>query len=192
MTITARLTPDAFAEAFVASSRSLWCIAAGVLGDRTGADDVLQEGAMIALSKLEQFDPETNFLAWMGRIVRYVALNHARRRRRAPAAVVDPQTLESTTAQRHPEPSVPAATVTDIPVDQQDFDDDVVHALKSLDEAPRTCLLLRTLMQLPYRDIALAMDIPEGTAMSHVHRARQHLRRRLDHLAPASTEPETP
>ncbi len=95
MTIARRLTPEAFAEAFVASSRSLWCIAAGVLGDRTGADDVLQEGAMIALAKLDKFDPDTNFLAWMGRIVRYVALNHARRRRRRPTRGVDPVTLEA-------------------------------------------------------------------------------------------------
>jgi RNA polymerase sigma-70 factor (ECF subfamily) len=146
---------------------------------------------MIALSKLDQFDPATNFLAWMGRIVRYVALNHARRRKRAPAVVVDPQTLESTTSDSG---SAMPATGTDIRIDEGDFDDDVVAALHGLDEVPRTCLLLRTLMQLPYRDISLALDIPEGTAMSHVHRARQLLRRRLSHLAPArsSTEPRRP
>jgi len=83
-----RLTPDAFASVFTACSRALWCIAAGVLGTAEQAEDVLQEGAMIALGKLDQFDADTSFVAWMGTIVRFVALNHARRRQRAPMSAV--------------------------------------------------------------------------------------------------------
>ena len=64
-------------------------------------------------------------------------------------------------------------------VDQGAFDDGVLRALSSLDETARACLLLRTLLDLPYRDISLALGIPEGTAMSHVHRARGILRRKL-------------
>ncbi|MBT8485493.1 MAG: RNA polymerase subunit sigma-70, partial [Phycisphaerae bacterium] len=74
-----RLTNDAFAEAFSTHARALWCVAAGILGHRDVVEDVLQEGALIALRKLDQFDPDTSFFAWMGRIVRYVALNQARR-----------------------------------------------------------------------------------------------------------------
>ncbi len=59
------------------------------------------------------------------------------------------------------------------------FDDDLAAALRSLDEMPRCCLLLRVVMDLPYKDIAQVLDIPEGTAMSHVHRARRQVRERL-------------
>ena len=48
--------------------------------------------------------------------------------------------------------------------------------MKRLEETARTCLLLRTLRDMPYREISLLLDIPEGTAMSHVHRARQAMR----------------
>jgi RNA polymerase sigma-70 factor (ECF subfamily) len=182
-----RLSPQAFAEEFMACSRTLWCIAAGVLGKRDQADDVLQEGAMIALGKLEQFDPDTSFVAWMGRIVRFVALNHARRRQRRAASALDEQTIEAPPERRDATAGAPAAPATargELRPDQKCFDDDVCAALSTLDEIARACLLLRTVLDLPYREIALALDIPEGTAMSHVHRARRTLRDRLRHRDP--------
>src|SRR6185503_13659537 len=60
------------------------------------------------------------------------------------------------------------------------FDDHVVAGLRELGEVPRACLLLRTLRELSYAEIAELLEIPEGTAMSHVHRARLALRARLD------------
>src|ERR1043165_6452239 len=60
------MTPAAFATQFQGSWRALWCIAAAVVGDRAQADDVLQEAAVVALGKLGQFDPASNFSAWMG------------------------------------------------------------------------------------------------------------------------------
>jgi RNA polymerase sigma-70 factor (ECF subfamily) len=187
-----RLTPEAFADAFTACSRLLWCIAAGVLGSRDAVDDVLQEGAIVALQKLDQFDPATSFTAWMGRIVRFVALNHARRLRRQGAGAVDAEVLDLIASDRSRADASSAATpaaglAADSPADargalrpdQASFDDALTAALGTLEGTARSCLLLRTLMDLPYREIALALDIPEGTAMSHVHRSRQALRRRL-------------
>jgi len=56
------------------------------------------------------------------------------------------------------------------------FDDRVRAALETLPETARQCLLMRTLFDAPYSEIAARLDIPEGTAMSHVHRARRTLR----------------
>ncbi|MHC4220081.1 MAG: RNA polymerase sigma factor, partial [Planctomycetota bacterium] len=58
-----RLTPDAFADRFKECSRALWCIAAAIVGDADQAQDVLQEAALIALNKLDGFDPDTAFTA---------------------------------------------------------------------------------------------------------------------------------
>jgi RNA polymerase sigma-70 factor (ECF subfamily) len=183
------LTAEAFAEAFTANSRVLWCIAAGVLGGRDNVEDVLQDGAVIALGKLDQFDPNTSFVAWMGRIVRYVAMNHGRRRQRARASSADPAALENVPAE--PDRTAGATTAAGkLPPDQRFFDDQVLAALKGLEEVARSCLLLRTLMEMPYRDISRALDIPEGTAMSHVHRARRHLRQKLRDRAPQAAGAE--
>ena len=68
--------------------------------------------------------------------------------------------------------------------DQEAFDDQVLHGLRGLGPDQRAALLLRTVLGLGYREIAGALEIPEGTAMSHVHRAREALRRRLESVGP--------
>src|SRR5687767_9016051 len=74
-----RHVPDAlpieFARNFRDSYRTLWTIAAGIVNDPFIAEDVVQEAAVTALGKLNEFEPNTNFTAWMAKIVRYIALN---------------------------------------------------------------------------------------------------------------------
>jgi RNA polymerase sigma-70 factor (ECF subfamily) len=62
---------------------------------------------------------------------------------------------------------------------QIDFDDEVLSALREISDVARMCLLLRVVQQLSYDDIAQTLHIPAGTAMSHVHRAKQSIRERL-------------
>jgi len=175
-----RLEASDFAARYEKAARTLWCIAAAIVPDRSLVEDVLQEAALVALEKLDAFDPDTNFTAWMGQIVRYVALNQARRAARSRVASVDPVILNHTTPSRdNPPGAYPLTGRGDVALDQESFDDDVVAALMSLDETARACLLMKTVLDLPYREIAAALGVPEGTAMSHVHRARGALRERL-------------
>ena len=64
-----------------------------------------------------------------------------------------------------------------------------MRALNSVSDIARACLLLRTIEQMEYAEISRLLAIPEGTAMSHVHRARQHLRERLADKYPKMSEP---
>lgn len=168
-----RLSPDQFADRLTGSSRTFWCIAAGVLGSSSRAEDVVQEAALIALGKLDEFDPSSNFEAWMGQIVRYTALNERRRGFKHMSVDSEPQAA-------HPgvtgDARAPVDSSGGIRADQASFDDEVVAALNDLSETARTCLLLRTVLELSYREIADALGIPEGTAMSHVHRSRRSMR----------------
>ncbi len=170
-----RLNPEMFAGRFTACSRRLWCVAAGILGDPNLAEDVLQEAAVIALRKLDQFDPETSFTAWMTQIVRYVALNFARRRSRHDAVAVDPVHLDETVAAKTRDLPLGLTSGGELETDQAGIDDELVAALGKLEADARACLLLRVVMDLPYREISRTLGIPEGTAMSHVHRARRAL-----------------
>src|SRR5258705_9110813 len=87
--------PLDFAAQFAASFRTLWLVAVGITGDRGGAEDVVQEAALLALGKLDKFEPGTNFRAWMAQMVRYVALNHARKRQKHRASALVPELEES-------------------------------------------------------------------------------------------------
>lgn len=165
------LTRAEFAAGFDRCWKTLWCVAAGVLGDRTQAEDVVQEAALIAMDKLHEFDPGTNLTAWLARIVRNVALNHARRRKLERTWTA---AARQSAAANPPRPD-PARAIDD---------EQVISALNTLSETARTCLLMRTVLDLSYKEIAAALEIPAGTAMSHVHRARAALRDALRSQAP--------
>lgn len=175
----ASLSREEFAAQFQGASGGLWCIAVAVLGGRNDAEDVLQDAAAIGFSKLGAFDPATSFAAWMGEIVRNVARNQARKVDRRRTTPTDPASIDAV-RQSAAAPGAPVlrsdGTLRD---DQGAFDDRVVKALGGLDETARICLLLRTIESMSYREISRVMGIPEGTAMSHVHRSRHTLREML-------------
>ena len=175
-----RRTEVDFSAEFRASFPRLWVYALSLVRTRSDADDVMQDAAIIAYRKLDSYKPGTNFRAWMSRIVQNVALNHRRRSRREalrrgtrpPAALsylpdvaVGSRSPIGSDGVLHPE--------------QRDLDDQVVAALMELDDQRRACLLLRCVEGLSYREIAEVVGCPEGTVMSHVHRARLTLAERL-------------
>ena len=174
----ARLSPGEFSQRLEGARTTLWYIAAGVLGDRSDAEDVVQESAVTALSKLGEFDAGTHFAAWMGQIVRNVARNHLHKRQRRRTTPTPTSDLDRAgPAVREPAPVLTARG--DLAPGQEVFDDRLSAALRRLEETARVCLLLRTLADKPYREIASILGIPEGTAMSHVHRSRATLRAEL-------------
>jgi len=147
--------------------------------NRAEADDILQEAALVALKKLDQFQPGTNFNAWMGQVVRFTALNSIRKTRSRNTAVTNPQEIDQQHFSTREETGHKAMSTGTLPEHQTDFDDPIVHALNEVSEVARSCVLLRCVQKLAYSEIAELLTIPEGTAMSHVHRAKKILRQHL-------------
>jgi RNA polymerase sigma-70 factor (ECF subfamily) len=166
------LSADEFSARFQAGARVLWTLAAGLLGDPTEAEDVCQEAFLAAYAKRGQFEPGTNFMAWMGRFIRNVTANELRKRARRATVSTDPEVLARDVAA--------SSSATEAPsFEPEQFDQRLVAGLHELGDVPRSCLLLRTLQELSYAEIATLLELPEGTAMSHVHRARLALRQKL-------------
>jgi len=140
------LDSSSFAALFEQNYSRLWVLAAAILGDRHSAEDIVQEAAIVALTRIQQFEPGTDFAAWMSTIVRLQALNWSRKRTRRALRNIDPATLDQRPNHRPPEePSLdPVARIS---TDQMLFDDDLMHSLNSLAEIPRACLLLRTIQR---------------------------------------------
>lgn len=172
------LSAEEFCAQLQSSFRTHWLIAVSIVREPAMAEDVVQEAALIALGKLADFTPGTNFNAWVGRMVRYVALNHARkeRKRRAPSFESMGDAADAEVAGR-----VSGSVHADY---RGGLDARIEHELFAINETARACLLLRTVEGLSYADIAGLLEIPEGTAMSHVHRTRLVLRERLSDFAP--------
>jgi RNA polymerase sigma-70 factor (ECF subfamily) len=182
--IPGRVSPRAdadFLTLFETARPQMWLIAAGVTGNRSEADDVLQDAAMIAMRKFATFEPGTNFNAWMAEVTRNTARNARRKHLRAHRLT---QSVARLLSPAQHTPTAPRTSREDL----------ILNAVRSLEEVPRTCLLLRVVGGLSYESIAIITQIPEGTAMSHVFRAREKLRSHLATLesAPAASTRVSP
>jgi RNA polymerase sigma-70 factor (ECF subfamily) len=153
-------------------------IAAGITGKKSDAEDIVQQAIAIAIEKDTEFESEGHFVGWLAGIVRNCALNYRRKSQRRNTHPTDPAKMVA----------VETATNEDSPVDrstgkltpfQSSFDDRVQLALEQIAPHARSCLLLRTVEELSYKEISELMDIPQGTAMNLVHRSKKKLRELL-------------
>lgn len=175
----APLSRDEFATLWQRHGRIFWALAAGVLGRPDEIEDVLQDAAMIGISKLAEFERDTSFTAWMGRVVRFVALNRGRLRMRRQTEATDPVVLDQAIAAPVRGLADASGADGDLAFLASQIDDELLAALSRLKTKPRACLLLRALAELDYDAIGEVLGIRSGTAMSHVHRARGELQRTL-------------
>lgn len=148
------------------------------LSDR---DDVLQTALTTAFAEFHQYQEGTNFRAWMFTHLRHAVWNHCRKYSDRPEkldaysgeliAPDDFGTL-STEVAYHDLLQQPETLY-------EHFDARIAQALLALSLNERTALLLRSIGEFNYRDIALIMNIPMGTVMSHLSRGREKMRERI-------------
>lgn len=75
-------TYERFVRQFMAHEGRLRGFLRSMLHTWDDVDDVLQETSLVAWRKFDQFDPGTNFMAWIGTIARFEAMRHARKKAR--------------------------------------------------------------------------------------------------------------
>lgn len=158
----------------------LTAIAAAILGRQEGAEDIVQQAARTSLEKQQAFATDRDWVTWLAEVVRRCALNERRKQQRRRTFATDPSDLNLVAMRSTGDESTAVDAATGrLKPDQADFDDRLLQALEQLSDEARCCLLLRTVHELDYHEIAELLGIPRGTAMSHVFRSRQTLRQRL-------------
>ena len=164
-----------FAATCASVAPRLACLATGITGHRDSAEDIVQQAISIAIEKDQRFKTENEFVSWLAGIVKHCALNHRRKRIRRKTQSTDPTTLVSVTEKKTMEVPIDQQTGQLLPM-QTSFDDRLQHALQSLSDSARSCLLLRTVQQLSYKEISELLDVSESAAMNMVHRSKKALR----------------
>lgn len=122
-------------------------------------EDLLQDVAAKALRYRHAHDGERSLIPWLRRIALHLVLD-ARR-----AATRRPLRLEP-----EAEPVAPAGTA------HSERRDQLADLLARLDPLPRELLLRFHRDGESIAQIAAALQLPEGTVKSHLHRARKRLR----------------
>lgn len=142
------------------------------------AEDLVQETFTRAYASFAQFEPGTNVKAWLYRILTNTFIGGCRKRQREPKPTDTGEIRDWQLARTvlHPSSGLkPAETevLEHLP------DPHVKCALHELPEDFRTVVYLADVEGYAYREIASFMGTPIGTVMSRLHRARRHLRHRL-------------
>lgn len=126
------------------------------------ADDLVQSAVVRALANADQWRPDTRLDSWMYRIVQNLWIDETRRHKRAPKAVID-EAMELTgeDGRETTERRLMLAAA------RRAFDD--------LAPELRSAAALVMLNGMSYREAADTLDVPIGTIMSRVSRARRAL-----------------
>lgn len=156
----------------------LYRVARKLTRDPARAEDLVQETYARAIRSWKTFDlQEHGIRPWLLRILHNVHYSRSDRDRRQPVTV-EQEHLEA--AAGATDGSTP---LTMDPADFQGMDQQLVRALEQLPEEYQTVMLLWAVEDLSYKEIAEAVDIPLGTVMSRLHRARQRLSAQLKEFA---------
>ncbi|MDX1659692.1 MAG: sigma-70 family RNA polymerase sigma factor [Nitriliruptorales bacterium] len=139
------------------------------------AEDLVQETIYRAYRALDRFDGRYP-RAWLLTILRNTNINRIRKKK--PDLLYDEErTFGSLAAAGADGREGPAETALErIP------DDEVVEAVKALSDDHRAVVALVDIDGLTYREAAEVLDVPIGTVMSRLHRARKKLRSRLERV----------
>ena len=144
--------------------------ALGILRDPDAAADAVQEATVRTLRAKERYNPDYPFYPWFYRILKNYCLDLLARRKRRPQ-VSDPGAVIE---------RLPSGARTDESLILRQRDAAIHRAIETLSETHREILHLRHWQDLSYEEIADVLDIPIGTVMSRLYRARRALQRRLD------------
>jgi RNA polymerase sigma-70 factor, ECF subfamily len=168
-----QLTGAQFEKLALAELDTLYRMARRLTRDSNRADDLVQETFARALRSRDGFDLQAfGIKPWLLRIMYNLHVSRADRERRQPTAMAE-ETLQS---------SATYSELDNLPIDPASFqamDEQLVKALEELPEDYRTVMLLWAVEDLSYKEIAIALDVPIGTVMSRLHRARQRLSKEL-------------
>lgn len=133
--------------------------ARGLVNHREKADDLVQDCLERALSRRHLWDESRAIRPWLFTIMHNIYANAARRFNHSPDLVSIDQVKESASVDS------PDSSLNDLNV-----------ALNQLSQQHREILLLIGLEQMSYKETAEVLDIPLGTVMSRLTRARKRLR----------------
>ncbi len=160
----------------------LWAFSLRLCGNRHDAEDVLQRACVRGLERAHQLRPDTAPLSWMFSIVHSTWINELRARsvRGRASLEWDDSLLETVPdpGARNPEDAL--------------LDGEIIAAVGRLPEAQRVVMLLIAVEGLSYAEAAEVLEVPIGTVMSRLSRARQTIGEQFGQRASSDARAASP
>jgi RNA polymerase sigma-70 factor, ECF subfamily len=162
--------------AIVAALPRLRRFCQAMAGNAPDGDDLMQATVERALSRAGQFEPGTRLDSWMFRIAQNLHIDGARAAKRRGTAV-DVEALQN----------LAGSDGRDL-VESRSQLAAAQRALQSLPEDQRAAFALVVIEGRSYRETAEALDLPIGTVMSRLARARGRLAEALGEMRGTAAE----
>jgi RNA polymerase sigma-70 factor (ECF subfamily) len=153
-----------FHDQMVAILPRLRRFALSLTSNRVEADDLVQAACERALSRQRQWQPGTRLDSWMFRIIHTLRIDKARSMRESKIHLP----LTEATFR-------PAGESENKRMEARQTLGHVAQAMRQLSENNRLVLSLVCVEGLSYKDAAVTLDVPIGTIMSRLARARRQL-----------------
>lgn len=175
-TETDPLAPDRLVERY---GERIYRVARRMTGNDADAEDVTQTVLLKVLEKADAYRGESDPMGWIYRIAVNEAREHHRRRGRRPTVSLDRLPVDVDESEHllgvsdlsaRPERRAMAAEIDRV----------VRDAIQELPDGYREAVILLDLEGLTYKQAAQALDLTLGGFKTRLHRARLHLRRRLE------------
>ena len=163
-------------DQIIASRNKLYQIALSWCGDKMLADDMVQETVTIAIKNHTQLREESKMFGWVCSIMKNNMYRQIRKQKNHDT--VDDQLASNDLG----------------PFGKFQENDIVTHVRQAVATLPmdqRQIISLVDLGDLAYCDVAQALDIPIGTVMSRLHRARKSLLKKMEHKIQLKSVPRS-
>lgn len=151
-------------ELVVAHYRGLYGYAYRLAGSAADAEDLVQQTFLVAQQKLDQIRDASAARSWLFTVLRNNYLKS--RQRRVP---LGESALEA------PLEEVPQHGADESPIDEERLR----QLVGELPEEFRLVIAMFYFEELSYKQIAMELELPAGTVMSRLSRAKRHLRSKL-------------
>ena len=169
----------AFARVVELHKRVVYGLCARLLQDREEARDAAQETFVRAWSAIATYDPAQPLAPWLLRIARNHCLDVLRRRLPAARRVELDQATDADPGSGRPE-LTSTAPAADEQLERAEVASSLGAAVSALPPNYREVIHLFHVEHMSYKEIAATMEVPIGTVMTWLHRARARLRETLD------------
>ncbi|MGE0246566.1 MAG: sigma-70 family RNA polymerase sigma factor [Pyrinomonadaceae bacterium] len=147
-------------------SKDLYRVAMWLTRNPTEAEDLVQETMFQAMRSFHGYELGTNCRAWLMTIMHNMNAKRLRNLGRLTLIADTEDRIAETIAF---EPSIPESIT----------DEEVLEALREVPQHFRDVIVLSDVEDFSYKEISTILNLPMGTVMSRLHRARKLLRLRL-------------
>ena len=185
---------SAFGEIMNRHKTKIFAAAMALLRNHADAEEITQDTFVRAHRGLSAFRGDSSLATWLHRIATNLARNRYwyffRRRRHATLSLdaaigaEDEGTFSDLLSTDTPDPSQDSS--------RNEFVQIVEASMDDLEPSHRKILMMRSVLDQSYEEIACALGINVGTVKSRIARARERLRRKLEEACPDFSRDSNP